>query len=59
MKNPVRTMVMSGVAAALILFNMVSETEAQSQAVLWLEYALLALAVMGFGGSAVAYFSQK
>ena len=52
-------MVMSGVAAALILFNMVSETEAQSQAVLWLEYALLALAVMGFGGSAVAYFSQK
>lgn len=49
---------MNAVIAAWIVYDMATATEAPRQAVMILEYALLACALFGLVGSAVKYMSE-
>jgi hypothetical protein len=46
-------------SSAWLIYNMATATEAPSQAVVILQYGLLACALLGLAGSLVMYASQK
>jgi len=52
-------MLMSGAAAALLIYQIAGATEAPSQALAVLQYCLLAGALLGLVGSLVKYASEK
>jgi len=52
-------MLMSGVASALLIYQIVSATEAPSQALAILQYALLGCALIGLVGSVVMYAQER
>ncbi len=54
-----KLMLMSGAAAAWLLYDMATATEAPRQAVLVLQYCLLACALIGLVGSIVMAASKK
>jgi hypothetical protein len=54
-----RVMLMSAASSAWLIYDMATATEALSQAVVILQYGLLACALLGLAGSLVMYASQK
>jgi hypothetical protein len=54
-----KLMLMSAATAAWLIYDIATATEAPSRAVATMQYAFLALAVIGFFGSLLNYVSQK
>ena len=54
-----RLMLMSGITSVVLIYQMMSATEAPSQALAILHYALLACSLIGLVGSAVMYAQER
>ena len=57
--NPGRIALIGAVATGLALFNMATNTEAPSQAVMIMQWFFLALGLIGLGGGLIMLMSQK
>ncbi|MBR0828174.1 hypothetical protein JQ596_21795 [Bradyrhizobium manausense] len=54
-----KLMLMSGITSVLLIYEITSATEAPSQALAILQYALLACALIGLAGAVVMYAQEK
>ena len=54
-----KLMLMSAATAAWLIYDMATATEAPRAAVAYMQYAFLAMAVIGFFGSLLSYVSEK
>ncbi|MEK9281219.1 MULTISPECIES: hypothetical protein [unclassified Bradyrhizobium] len=54
-----KLMLMSGITSALLIYEITSATEAPSQALAILQYALLACGLIGLLGSIVMYVQER
>lgn len=54
-----KLMLMSAITSALLIYQIMSATEAPSQALAILQYALLACALVGLAGSVVMYAQER
>ncbi|HWA44620.1 MAG TPA: hypothetical protein VHA10_15495 [Hypericibacter adhaerens] len=52
-KRAVRTALISGAVSAWLIYDIATASEAPGTALLWLQYGLLALALIGLVGSVV------
>jgi hypothetical protein len=57
--NPGRIMLIGAVATGLALFNMATNTEASSQAIMIMQYVFLAGGLIGLGGGLIMLMSQE
>lgn len=54
-----KLMLMSGITSVVLIYQMMSATEAPSQALAILQYALLACSLIGLVGSVVMYAQER
>ncbi|MEH2513033.1 hypothetical protein V1291_004387 [Nitrobacteraceae bacterium AZCC 1564] len=54
-----KLMLMSAVTAAWLVYDIATATEAPGPAVAYMQYAFLAMAVVGFFGSLLNYVAEK
>ncbi|WP_145927903.1 hypothetical protein [Bradyrhizobium neotropicale] len=54
-----KLMLMSGITSGLLIYEITSATEAPSQALAILQYALLACALIGLVGSVVMHVQER